>query len=97
MGDFFLLIILLILPTEFLFKLKLGNSPFQQINFFFLFLCCFILLLLALISSPHKQFQTFWVALPPCGGDLDGEVGGREEREDLGGDVVAAVVHALAE
>ena len=56
-----------------------------------------ILLLLALISSPHKQYQAFWVALPSSGGDLNGEVGWREEREDLGGDVVAAVVHALAE
>jgi len=34
---------------------------------------------------------------PSCWGDLDGEVGGREEGEDLGGDVVAAVVYALAE
>ena len=34
---------------------------------------------------------------PPGRGDLDGEVGGGEEGEDLGGDVVAAVVNALAE
>jgi len=34
---------------------------------------------------------------PSSGGDLDWEVGRGEEGEDLGGDVVAAVVHALAE
>ena len=34
---------------------------------------------------------------PPGRGDLDWEVGWGEEGEDLGGDVVAAVVHALAE
>jgi len=34
---------------------------------------------------------------PPCRGDLDGKVGWGEEGQDLGGDVVAAVVHALAE
>ena len=37
----------------------------------------------------------FW--FPPGRGDLDGEVSGREEGEDYGCDVVAAVVHALAE
>ena len=41
-----------------------------------------------------KIFKSWF---PPGGGDLDGEVGGGEEGQDLGGDVVAAVVHALAE
>ena len=48
-------------------------------------------------SSSHKDDQTLWVALPSSGGDLNGEVGRGEEGEDLGRDVVAAVVHALAE
>jgi len=63
-------------------------------------LCCFlcdIFLLKTLISSSHEHDQTFWIALPSSGGDLDGEVGRGEEGEDLGGDVVAAVVHALTE
>ena len=34
---------------------------------------------------------------PSCGSDLNGEMDRGEEGEDLGGDVVAAVVHALAE
>ena len=34
---------------------------------------------------------------PPGRGDLDWEVGWGEKGEDNGGDVVAAVVHALAE
>ena len=38
-----------------------------------------------------------FVWFPSSGGDLDGEVSGREEGEDNGGYVVAAVVHALAE
>ena len=37
-----------------------------------------------------KIFKSWF---PPGGGDLDGEVGGGEEGEDLGGDVVAAVVN----
>ena len=51
----------------------------------------------ALKSISHEEDQTLWVAAPSSRGDLDGEVGGREEGKDLGGDVVAAVVHALAE
>ena len=34
---------------------------------------------------------------PSSGGDLDWEVGRGEEGQDLGGDVVAALVNALAE
>ena len=56
-------------------------------------LCCIILIK----SSSHKQDQTFWISFPSSGGDLDRELGWGEEGEDLGGDVVATVVHTLAE
>ena len=55
--------------------------------FYYAMVLKFMLLLLLLLL--------FWV--PSSGGDLNGEVGGREEGEDLGGHVVPAVVHALAE
>jgi len=46
------------------------------------------------------RFFTFKFLLdgfPSSGGDLDWEVDRGQEGQDLGGDVVAAVVHALAE
>ena len=49
------------------------------------------------ISFYFTLLPAFRVALPSSGGDLDGEVGWGQEGEDLGGDVVAAVVHAFAE
>ena len=47
------------------------------------------------VGSFHLLIPRFW--FPPGRGDLDWEVGWGEEGEDNGGDVVAAVVHALAE
>ena len=46
-------------------------------------------------NSQPSFVLLFW--FPSSGGDLNGEVGRGEEGEDLGSDVVAAVVNALAE
>ena len=94
-------LLLLLLLVLIILLLIIGNL-LSQLSIFcsLLFDHCFLfsnLLLQAIMSGSHEEDQACWVAFPTCRGELDGEVGGREEGEDNGGDVVAAVVHALAE
>jgi len=53
--------------------------------------------LLALNKANSIPFFFKKIRFPPGWGDLDIEMGWREEGQDNGGDVVAAVVHAFAE
>ena len=49
------------------------------------------------LVSNFLKFPFSFIRFPPGRGDLNGEVGWREEGEYHGGYVVAAVEHALAE